>query len=148
MPRFFRRLSEGVFDEADLRVRSAELARFVGGAAEAYGFDPGSVVAVGFSNGANIAASLLILHPEVLAGAVLFRAMVPLRERPRSSLDGVRVLLSEGLNDPIVPRAEGEELARMLEESGATVRLEWQEAGHGLVQGDIDSATAWLGESG
>lgn len=148
MPRFFRRLSEGVFDEADLRVRSAELARFVGGAADAYGFDPGNVVAVGFSNGANIAASLLILHPEVLAGAILFRAMVPIRERARPSLEGVRVLLSEGLNDPIVPRAEGEELARILGEGGATVRLAWQEAGHGLVQEDVDAATAWLEEHG
>lgn len=148
MPRYFRRLSEGVFDEEDLRLRSAELARFVGEAADAYGFDRGNVVAVGFSNGANIAASLLILHPEVLAGAILFRAMVPIRGVPRPALARVRVLLSEGLHDPIVPRAEGEELARILGAGGATVRLQWQEAGHGLVEGDIDVATAWLAEGG
>jgi predicted esterase len=144
MPRFFRRLAEGVFDEADLRVRTAELAEFVGSAATAYGFDSSSVVAVGFSNGANIASSLLLLAPGTLRGAVLFRAMIPLRPPEPPSLAGVRVLLSEGARDPIVPRTEGEELAAMLRAGGADVTLEWQDAGHGLVDADISAARAWL----
>ncbi|MGE5927015.1 MAG: alpha/beta hydrolase [Gemmatimonadota bacterium] len=144
MPRFFRRLAEGVFDEADLRVRTAELAAFVGSAASAYGFDASTVVAVGFSNGANIAASLLLLSPGTLEGAVLFRAMIPLRPPQPPPLAGVRVLLSEGARDPIVPRAEGEGLAAMLRAGGADVTLEWQDAGHGLVDADISAARAWL----
>jgi predicted esterase len=144
MPRFFRRLAEGVFDEADLRVRTAELAAFVGSAASAYGFDASSVVAVGFSNGANIAASLLLLSPGTLRGAVLFRAMIPLRPPAPPSLAGVQVLLSQGVRDPIVPRSEGEGLAELLRAGGADVTLEWQDAGHGLVDADIAAARAWL----
>ncbi|HEX6643569.1 MAG TPA: alpha/beta hydrolase [Gemmatimonadales bacterium] len=147
MPRFFRRLAEGVFDEVDLRERTAELARFVREAANTYHFDPGNVVAVGFSNGANIAASLLLLEPGVLRGAVLFRAMVPLRPSATPDLAGVRVLLSEGSHDPIVPREQGEALARMLEAGGAEVSLVWQAAGHGLVQADLDAASGWLREA-
>ena len=148
MPRFFRRLAEGVFDEADLRVRTAALAAFVGSAASAYGFDASSVIAVGFSNGANIAASLLLLAPGTLKGAVLFRAMIPLRPPEPPSLAGVRVLLSEGARDPIVPRREGEGLAAMLRVGGADVTLEWQDAGHGLVDADIGAARAWLAQNG
>ncbi len=144
MPRFFRRLAEGVFDEADLKARTAELAAFVRSAASAYGFDPSSVVAVGFSNGANIAASLLLLSPGTLKGAVLFRAMIPLHPPQPPPLAGVRVLLSEGARDPIVPRTEGEGLAAMLRAGGADVTLEWQDAGHGLVDADISAARAWL----
>jgi predicted esterase len=144
MPRFFRRLAEGVFDEEDLRERTAELARFVREAAETYHLEREDVVAVGFSNGANIAASLLLLEPGLLRGAVLFRAMVPLRPARMPPLEGVRVLLSEGARDPIVPREQGEELARMLEAGGADVTLTWQPAAHGLVQADLDTASSWL----
>ena len=144
MPRFFRRLAEGVFAEPDLRACTAELAGFVRDAAAEYGFDPANVIAVGFSNGANIAASLLLLSPGTLKGAVLFRAMVPLRPERAPSLAGVRVLLSEGARDPIVPRAEGEELARMLRGGGADVTLEWQEAAHSLVDADLRTARTWL----
>lgn len=146
MPRFFRRLAEGVFDEDDIRLRTTELAEFVSAAAGAYRFDPENVVAVGFSNGANIAASLLLLRPGILRGAILFRAMVPLRPDRQPSLAGVRVLLSEGASDPIVAREQGEELARMLREGGADVTLVWQGAGHGLVDADLRAASAWLGE--
>lgn len=144
MPRFFRRLAEGVFDEPDLRARTVELAEFVHEAAGSYGFDEAQVVAVGFSNGANIAASLLLLRPRTLKGAILFRAMVPLRPETPPALEGVRVLLSEGARDPIVPRSEGEELARMLRESGAEVTLAWQDAPHGLVEADLQAAREWL----
>lgn len=144
MPRFFRRLAEGVFDEPDLRARTEELAEFVRNSAEAYAFDPANVVAIGFSNGANIAASLLLLFPGTLQGAVLFRAMVPLRPEEAPQLEGVRVLLSEGARDPIVPRTQGEELARMLRAGGADVTLAWQEAAHGLTDADIATAREWL----
>ena len=146
MPRFFRRLAEGVFDEPDLRARTEELADFVREAAGTYGFDASSVVALGFSNGANIAASLLLLRPETLKGAILFRAMVPLRSEAAPALAGVRVLLSEGARDPIVPRSEGEELARMLREGGADVTLAWQDAPHGLVEADLQAARDWLAQ--
>jgi predicted esterase len=119
MPRFFRRLAEGVFDEPDLRARTAELAEFVEWAATSYAFDPRRVTAVGFSNGANIASSLLLLRPRVLAGAVLFRAMVPLVPEAPPDLRGVRVLIGSGRNDPLVPVSEVERLAAMLQEGGA-----------------------------
>ncbi len=145
MPRFFRRLAEGVFDEADLMVRAAELGAFVAAAAEAYGFDRSTVVAVGYSNGANIAAALLLLHPRVLNGAVLFRAMVPLVPARLPELHGVPVLMVEGQNDSIVPRANAERLESLLRDSGATVTLHWEPAAHGLTQSDVVVAGQWLG---
>lgn len=145
MPRFFRRLAEGVFDEADVIRRAGELADFVARSAAHYDFDPTRVTAVGFSNGANIAAALLLLRPETLAGAALFRAMVPLRPARLPVLRGRRVLISEGRADPIVAATEAELLAGMLRGAGADVTLAWQDAGHGLVGADVDAARAWLG---
>jgi predicted esterase len=144
MPRFFRRLAEGVFDIEDLRRRTDELADFVETAAHHYGFSPQSVVAVGFSNGANIAASLLLLRPSVLAGAILLRAMVPLEPDVPAVLPGTPVLLSNGRRDPIVPAAQAERLAALLREAGADVTITWQPAGHELTQKDIEDARRWL----
>ena len=144
MPRFFRRLAEGVLDQADLRVRAGELAEFVAAASGAYGFDAGSVVAVGFSNGANIAAGTLLLHPGALAGAVLFRAMVPLEPDGRPDLAGVHVLVGAGRRDPMVPPGHAERLTRMLREAGAGVTLAWRDAGHELTSDDVDEGAAWL----
>jgi predicted esterase len=144
MARFFRRLSEGVFDVADLRLRTAELAEFVSAAAEHYRFDPARVIAVGFSNGANIAGSLLLLRPEVLHRAVLFRAMVPLVPDPLPSIPGTPVLVSNGRADPIVPVAETERLVALLRAAGANVTLAWQQAGHHMVQADLVGAREWL----
>ncbi len=146
MPRFFRRLAEGVFDEADLRLRTHELADFVREAADALRFDAARVTAIGFSNGANIAASLLLLGAEALSSAVLFRAMVPLQPESTLDLSGRRVLLSEGAHDPIVPRTNAEQLAAMLRDAGADVTLVWQPGGHGLTQGDVVQAKEWLQE--
>ena len=148
MPRFFRRLSEGVFDEPDLRVRTDELAEFVTWAAASYGFDPQRVTAVGFSNGANIAASLLLLRPDVLAGAILFRAMVPLVPDTRPDLQGVHVLMGSGRADPLVPGSDVERLAAMLEEGGADVTVHWSPGGHQLTAGDLEAARAWLVREG
>jgi predicted esterase len=148
MPRFFRRLAEGVFDEPDLRARTAELAEFVEWAATSYAFDPRRVTAVGFSNGANIASSLLLLRPRVLAGAVLFRAMVPLVPEAPPDLRGVRVLIGSGRADPLVPVSEVERLAAILQEGGAEVTVHWENAGHQLTSGDLDAGRMWLGREG
>jgi len=144
MPRFFRRLAEGVFDLDDLRQRTAELAEFVREAGEQYTFDPSRVVAVGFSNGANIAGSLLLLAPGVLGGAVLLRAMVPIVPDPLPAIPGTPVFVSNGRVDPLVPAAETERLVALLHAAGADVTLQWQSAGHQLVPGDIAKARAWL----
>lgn len=144
MPRFFRRFAEGVFDVEDIKVRAAELAEFIKEAAKEYGFDANNVWALGYSNGANIAAALLLLHPEVLVGAMLLRAMVPLVPQKMPDLQGVRVLLSEGTHDPIVPAENAEELAGLLRGAGAEVDLIWQAGGHGLTANDFAMARDFL----
>lgn len=148
-PRFFRRLAEGVFDQDDLRQRTADLAAFVGEASARYSFDPRRVVALGFSNGANIAASLLLSGSRALAGAVLIRPMVPFEPDPLPDLAGVPVLVSAARQDPLVPPPLTERLAELLAASGAAVETVWHPGGHGLVQGDVTAATRFLaGEAG
>jgi len=147
MPRFFRRLAEGVFDIEDLKFRTGELADFLVAAAAKYGFDVRRLVAVGFSNGANIAASLLLLRPDVLTAGILFRAMVPLVPDPLPSLGHSRVLLSSGRADPLVTLQETERLAKLFRDAGADVTLVWQPAGHELTQGDVTAARTWLEKS-
>jgi predicted esterase len=146
MPRYFRRLAEGVFDLDDLRVRTHELADFVETATQRYRLASDRIVAVGFSNGANIAASVLLLRPEVLAEAILFRAMVPLVPETLPQLQGRHVLLGAGRQDPIVSPDETERLRRLLHQAGADVTLHWEPAGHGLSQKDIEAARVWLQE--
>ncbi len=143
-PRFFRRLAEGVFDLDDLQVRTGQLAEFIGEAAAKYQLDPRRVVAVGFSNGANIAASLLLSGTGTLAGAVLLRPMVPFEPEKLPSLAGVPVFISSGRTDPIVPHALAERLGVLLTDSGATVEFRWSPGGHGLAQGDIAEAASFL----
>ena len=144
--RFFRRLAAGVFDEPDLIARTTELAGFVHDAAGVYGFDEDRVVAVGFSNGANIAASLLLLHPKVLAGAVLFRAMVPLRPAAAPDLAGVPVYLAAGRFDTMIQPENTELLATMLRDAGADITLAWTDQGHNLVPEEVDAARRWLAQ--
>src|SRR6266513_2507087 len=144
MARFFRRLAEGVFDLEDLRNRTNELADFVAAAAQHYGFASDNVVAVGYSNGANIAASLLLLRPEILSAAILFRAMVPLVPETEPDLDSIRVWIGAGSNDPIVPASETKELAELLRGAGADVTIRFFEGGHQLTQQDIHAAHEWL----
>ena len=121
MPRFFRRLREGVFDEDDLRERTDDLAEFVATASAAYGIAAGSLVAVGFSNGANIASALLLRHPGVLRGAVLLSAMVPFADPPAADLSGTTVVVSNGARDPMIPAALTVTLVGQLQERGAEV---------------------------
>ena len=121
MPRFFRRLREGVFDEDDLRHQADDLAEFVGLACQTYGIDDGSLVAVGFSNGANIASAMMLRRPGVLAGAVLLAAMVPFAEPPAAALNGTLVIISNGARDPMITAQMTKLLARQLAERGAEV---------------------------
>lgn len=144
MPRFFRRLAEGVFDLDDLRLRTHELADFVAAAAAHYGFDPQHVIAVGYSNGANIAASTLLLRPGVLRAAVLFRPMVPLVPEELPDLSGTEVFISAGRADPIVPQQQTGQLALLLQSAGAVVTLEWQSGGHALGLNELEIAREWL----
>jgi|SRR5205085_8063625 len=140
MPRFFRRLAEGVIDEEDVIRRAGELADFTLAAAKQYEFDPQSVTAVGYSNGANIAAAVLLLRPELLPRAVLFRAMVPLTPASQPNLAPLRALICSGKHDPIIPMENAERLAIMLREAGADVTLRVEEAGHELTRGDLVAA--------
>ncbi|MDX1610304.1 MAG: alpha/beta hydrolase [Halofilum sp. (in: g-proteobacteria)] len=146
MARFFRRLAEGVFDHEDVRRRAHELADFVLAAGREYGLT--RPIALGYSNGANIAAALLYLRPEVLAGAVLLRAMVPLEDPPAERLHDRPVLLLSGKSDPIIAADNAARLARTLVEAGAPVRHEVLAAGHGLTQDDFALTRAWLAEVG
>ena len=144
MPRFFRRLSIGVFDEEDLVNRTHELAGFVQRAVSEYDLDPRRLFAVGFSNGANIAASLLLLHPGLLAGAVLLRAMVPFEPETSPDLQGTRVYLAAGRSDQMIPPESTERLAQLLREARAEVTLDWQPGGHGIGRDEIEAARDWL----
>jgi predicted esterase len=143
-PRYFRRLAEGVFDLEDLKARTHELADFVEAAVQRYHLAADRIVAVGFSNGANIAASVLFLRADVLAGAVLFRPMVPFVPDAMPHLGGKPVLLAAGRQDPIISPEETERLRRLLVRAGAEVTVHWEQAGHGLAPADIAAARTWL----
>ena len=146
MPRFFRRLAEGVFDIEDLKLRTAELADFVTAAAAQHEFSTRDVIAVGFSNGANIAGALLLLRPDVLGTAVLFRAMVPLVPDTLPDIPATPVLISNGKMDPLVSAEETERLAAFLRSAGADVTVAWQNSGHELTDRDVITAREWLAQ--
>ncbi|ART76687.1 carboxylesterase [Sutcliffiella horikoshii] len=143
MPRFFRRLSEGVFDEEDLIFRTKELHEFLDEAAEKYEFDRTNVIAVGYSNGANIAGSLLFHYKNTLKAAVLYHPMVPRRGLELPDLSKTPVFIGAGKNDPICPAAETEELSKLLEEAGSTVEVHWEYQGHQLTHSEIQASRKW-----
>jgi phospholipase/carboxylesterase len=143
MPRFFKRRAEGVFDVEDLKARTDELAKFVAEARKAYSL--AQPIAVGFSNGANIAWSLLLNHPSALKGAILMRGMLPF-DPPPAKLDGVPVLMLNGANDPIVPVETRDRLAKALKDAGADLRHEILPAGHQLTRQDLAIAAEWLAQ--
>jgi phospholipase/carboxylesterase len=145
MPRFFRRLAEGIFDEEDVRHRALELGEFVQSARELYAID--APLAVGYSNGANIAAALLLMNPRTLSGAILLRAMVPLTDPPDVDLSGKPVLILSGRQDPIVPADNADALAVMLSTTGAKVEHRILPAGHQLSQADVALARTWVAEA-
>jgi predicted esterase len=144
MPRFFRRLAEGVFDLEDLRFRSRQLADFVAAARQSYGLGEVPPIALGFSNGANIAAALLLLHPGSLSAALLLRPMVPLVPDPLPALEGTRVFIAAGKHDPIVQPAQSQALADLLGRAGAELTLHWSNAAHGLTREDLDAGGRWM----
>ena len=144
MPRFFRRLAEGVFDLEDLKKRTHELADFVIAAAQHYKIDVKNIVAVGYSNGANIAAGMLLLRPEILSAAILFRAMVPLVPEIQPNLSAVRVWIGAGKSDPIISASETKQLVELLRHVGADITIRFFEGGHELTHGDVDAAQQWL----
>lgn len=147
MPRFFKRLAEGVFDMEDLKIRTKELADFVKEASNVYSFNLNKTIAVGFSNGANIAASLLLSNPETIKGTILFRVMVPFVPDSPPELSNKKVLLSAGMFDPIVSKSQTEILLKILQKSKADVTLKWQQSGHNLTQKDILDSKEWLSEN-
>jgi phospholipase/carboxylesterase len=146
IPRFFRRLAEGVFDLEDLKKRTNELADFVAAAARHYELAANRVVGVGYSNGANIAASMLLLRPEILHAAILFRAMVPLVPDNIPDLASRRVWIGAGDQDPIVPASETQRLVELLRRAGADLTIHFTSASHGLTDADVEAARTWLEE--
>ena len=142
MPRFFRRLAEGVFDEEDLVLRTKELNEFLDEASQKYEFDRKNIIAVGYSNGANIAASLLFHYQNALKAAILHHPMVPRRiELP--DLTGTNVFIAAGTNDPICPPLESKELQGLLQEANASVELHWENRGHQLTREEVEEAARW-----
>jgi len=144
MPRFFRRLAEGVFDIKDLIFRTEELHEFLDSAAAEYGFDRGNIVAVGYSNGANIAGSLLFHYKDTLKGAVLHHPMVPIRGIELPNMDGLPVFIGAGENDPICPPSETRDLEALLNEAGAEVTTYWERFGHQLTGTEVTAAAEWF----
>jgi len=142
--RFFRRLAEGVFDQEDLAIRTHDLWMFVRDAAVAYQLDPHRIVAIGYSNGANIASSLMLRHSDSLAGAVLFRPMVPFTPKSGPLLSGIPVLICAGERDPFQSASDTERLAEILRSADADVTVHLERAGHELAMGDIVTARDWI----
>lgn len=146
MPRFFKRLAEGVFDMEDLKFRTEELYNFIAESAKTYDFDRSNVVAVGYSNGANIAANLLFTYSDALKAAILHHPMVPNRHTELPALAGVPVFIAAGTNDPICPAQESEDLKDFLEGAGADVNLHWENHGHQLTMPEVEAAKVWYGK--
>lgn len=143
MPRFFRRLAEGVFDEEDLIFRTKELNEFLNEAAEKYEFNRENIFAIGYSNGANIAASLLFHYQHALKGAILHHPMVPRRGVVLPDLSDKSVFIAAGTNDPICPPSESEELQSLLKNANARVELFWENRGHQLTMNEVEAAKKW-----
>jgi phospholipase/carboxylesterase len=143
-PRFFRRLAEGVFDQEDLARRTEELAHYIEAAVRAYQLDGDNVFAVGLSNGANIAASVLLRHPGLLRGAVLLSPMVPFEMDAPPDLAGTGVFIGAGRTDPVATPEHAERLAGLLRQAGADVTLHWHPGGHAITQSEVEAARRWI----
>jgi phospholipase/carboxylesterase/glyoxalase family protein len=144
MPRFFRRFAEGVLDVEDLKQRSGELAEFIHQASALYGFSEQQVIAAGFSNGANIAASLLLLRPAVLRAAILLHPMVPFVPEILPDLQGKPIFIGAGRADPLVPVEQTEQLAALYKQAGASVETFWQNGGHSVSLEEVKAGKEWL----
>lgn len=148
MPRFFRRLAEGIFDEEDLIFRTTELNEFLDEAATKYEFNRQNIIAIGYSNGANIAASLLFHFKDSIKGAILHHPMVPRRGITLPNLSGKHVFIAAGKNDPICPQQESVDLHQLLEGANATVKVHWENQGHQLTMSEVEAATKWYQQMG
>ena len=144
MPRFFRRLSEGVFDQEDLKIRTHELALFINSASDDYGLDVSKLSALGYSNGANIAGSLILTYPDLFNKAVLFHPMVPFIPESLPDLSDVRILITAGTNDPIVKSEESENLLNLFKNAGAHAEIAWYGSGHSLTRDELEKARNFL----
>ncbi|OMF37329.1 carboxylesterase [Paenibacillus sp. FSL H8-0548] len=147
MPRYFRRLAEGLFDIEDLLFRTKELNDFLDSAASEYGFDRNNLVAIGYSNGANIAGSLLFHYQGTLRGAILHHPMVPIRGVTLPDLADVPCFIGAGSNDPLCTPQETEDLDRLLQGAGASVTVHWEQHGHQLTSSEVTAAAAWYKET-
>ena len=146
MPRFFRRLAEGVFDQDDLRLQTAALARFIEAASRKYAIKPERIIAIGYSNGANVASSVMLTRPDLLRAAVLFRPMVPFVPQSSPDLNGVKALFSAARRDPIVSQSETGRLVEIFQTAGADVTVHWYRGGHELTEDDLDAAASWISD--
>lgn len=144
MPRFFRRLAEGVFDIEDLKFRTYELANFIQNASRRYAFGLNRVTVIGYSNGANIAVSVLLLCPEILSNAILFRPMIPVVPDTLPDLSDKHILISAGLHDPIIRRHQTADLVDLLSNAGANISIQWQNSGHELTQREVIAVKEWV----
>ena len=143
-PRFFRRLAEGMFDPKEVRSRAEELARFIRAAVITYRLDPARVFALGYSNGANVASTVMFVEPGILQGVILFRPMLVYEPTEKKDLSGSAVFISAGRMDPIVPTASVERLVELFELAHAEVTLKWQLVGHNLVPSEVSEAANWF----
>ena len=143
-PRFFKRLAEGVFDPKEVRSRGEELARFIRAAAVTYRLDPSRIFALGYSNGANIASTVMLIEPGTIQGSILLRPMVVYEPPEKNDLSGSSVFISAGRMDPIVPTASVEQLAQLFRLANADVTLKWQLAAHSLVPNEVREAAEWF----
>jgi predicted esterase len=143
-PRFFKRLAEGVFDPKEVRSRAEELARFVRAATVTYRLDPARIFAFGYSNGANVASTVMLVEPGIFLGSILLRPMLVYEPTEKRDLTGSSVLISAGRMDPIVPTESVERLAELLQSTGAEVTVKWQLAAHNLVPSEVREAADWL----
>lgn len=143
-PRFFKRIAEGVFDPKEVRSRAEELARFIRAAAVTYRLDPARIFAFGYSNGANVASTVMLVEPGVIQGSILFRPMVVYEPPDKTDLSGSSIFISAGRLDPIVPTDSVEQLAEMFRARNADVTIKWQISGHNLVPGEVREAAEWF----
>jgi phospholipase/carboxylesterase/glyoxalase family protein len=143
-PRFFRRLAEGVLDQEDLALRTEELVRFIEAAIRTYQLDAKHLYAVGLSNGANIASSVLLRRPGLLRGAVLLSPMVPFEPDSLPDLRRTGVFIGAGRTDRMVPPEQAERLGALLRRAGAEVTLQWHPGGHTVARSEVDAARAWI----
>jgi phospholipase/carboxylesterase/glyoxalase family protein len=147
MPRFFRRIAEGVFDLEDLKFQTQELAIFIEAASKTYGIESNEVIALGYSNGANIASSVMLTYPELISKAALFHPMIPFVPENPPDLSNTGILITAGTNDPIVSREETLELNNMFQDYGAEVEIFWHDSEHNLTREELDKTKNFLSES-